>query len=387
MRHMAARILLPCALLVGAGAASAEKPSKTQELARRVVTQSAGVKPGEVVLVYGLPRDLTLLEDLVIEVERAGGSPILQLGTERIYRESLVGTEAYDGSLRRAAKGMAELIDVRIGLDDTQTEGLLADIPAERLEKRARANEPVNEIFRKRKIRGVFIGNDLYPTPWRAKQQGLAPAALAKSFWDGLAVDGAELKTRGDAVARALVGKDVHLTAPNGTDLRLSTQGTKTWVSDGVVSPEEVAAGQYVTFLPAGEVAVIPTPGTGDGQVVTDEFTFEGKLVKKLTLKLEKGKLVSFTGEGPGFARLKEIYDGGSAGKDELSWLDVGVNTHVAQMKRGNFVAGGSVNLGTGGNAWCGGSNTATAGLGASPTHATLEVDGKVVIENGKLKL
>src|SRR5436305_8536678 len=47
-------------------------PTDLKQLAQRIVTQSAGVKEGDVVLISGAVRDMELLDDIDIEAQKAG---------------------------------------------------------------------------------------------------------------------------------------------------------------------------------------------------------------------------------------------------------------------------------------------------------------------------
>ena len=65
-------------------AAPAKAPTDLDQLADRVVTQSAGVKEGEVVLITGQSSDGELMEDLAVGVRKAGGFPIVLYDTDRL---------------------------------------------------------------------------------------------------------------------------------------------------------------------------------------------------------------------------------------------------------------------------------------------------------------
>jgi hypothetical protein len=45
------------------------------------------------------------------------------------------------------------------------------------------------------------------------------------------------------------------------------------------------------------------------------------------------------------------------------------------------------VSIGTGNNMWAGGTNNATGGTGGHLAGATVKIDGKVIVENGTLKI
>ncbi len=64
------------------------------------------------------------------------------------------------------------------------------------------------------------------------RREGYAASsvALSKTFWDGVNLDYAQLQTRGEQVKTALAaGKELHITNPNGTDLKLQMGGRRYW--------------------------------------------------------------------------------------------------------------------------------------------------------------
>ena len=71
-------------------------------------------------------------------------------------------------------------------MDSGDTEGVLADIPPARLAERGKTFEPLTAESKKNKVRNVNIGNDLYPTEWRAKRFEMPLDNFAKLFWDGV---------------------------------------------------------------------------------------------------------------------------------------------------------------------------------------------------------
>lgn len=366
-------------------------PTDLQELARRVVTQSAGVKEGDVVLITGNARDMELLENIDIEVEKAGGHPLLTVGSDRLAKKYYAEVpEKYDAREPKVGLALANLANVQITVDTNEDEAVLAGVPRARLAATSKAGEPVGALFRQRKVRTVEIGNGLYPTEWRARRFETPHADFTKLFWEGVNVDYASLQATAERVRGALAGKELHITHPNGTDLKVNIEGRPVLVSDGIVSDDDVAKGSFNVYLPAGEVMVAPPAGSGAGKFVVDKTYFEGKEVTNLTMTFEGGKLTSVAGEGPGFAAMKADYDARGAGKELLGFVDIGINPNVRlapTSKYGNWVSAGMVTVGTGGNTWAGGTNNTGYSLSGHLPGCTVKLDGKVIVENGALKI
>ncbi|HEY2846387.1 MAG TPA: aminopeptidase [Pyrinomonadaceae bacterium] len=373
--------------------ASDTKKSSTdlKQLAQRIVTQSAGVKEGDIVLVDGGARDMELLENIVVEVEKAGGQAMLTTESDALGKRSYDEVpDKYDSQAPKLGLALAKIANVSIAVDSQEAEAPLADVSPVRLAARAKAASPVNAEFIKNKVRQVAVGNDLYPTEWRAKRYDMPFDAFTKAFWDGVNVDYTDLQARGEQARKALAGKEIEITNPNGTSIKFNLQTRPAYISDGVISAEDIAAGNLSVFLPAGEAAVLAAPNSGTGKFVVDKDYFQGKEVHNLVLNFENGKLTSMTGEGDGFAGLKAAYDAGGDGKDLLSYVDFGINPNYvlpAGSKYGSWVSSGMVSLGSGNNTWAGGTNNSTGGAGGHLAGCTVTIDGKTVVDKGELKL
>jgi leucyl aminopeptidase (aminopeptidase T) len=366
-------------------------PTDLNQLAQRIVTQSAGVKEGEIVLIAGSARDMELLENLVTEVQKVGGYPFLEIDSERMTKRSYTDVDAkYDTKEPKLGMALAKMVNVTINVDSTETDGLLTDIPVARRQARAKTGAPVNAEFIKNKIRSVNVGNELYPTEWRAKRFEMGTDAFAKLFWEGLNIDYTNLQATGEKARAALAGNELEITHPNGTNLKVSLETKPAYISDGIISADDVEKGNLSVFLPAGEAAVIPAANSGDGKFVAQTIFFEGKEVKNLTFNFAGGKLVSMSGEGEGFNLLKAQYDASGEGKDILSFIDLGINpsyTLPPNSKVGNWISAGMVTVGSGNNTWAGGTNASTGGTAGHLSGATVKIDGKMIVENGVLKL
>ncbi len=419
---MTPRILIPstlaCAVLLAAcnqapqaPAATAAEPASSastapaatpaapsvdlDQVAERIVTQSAGVKEGEVVMISGLSHDADLLEALAVAVRKQGAFPWLMYGSERLGKRLFFDVPAkYDSQQNPAEMAMVKVVDVAISLGNGQTQDLFEGADPARMAARSKAGLAGADAMRAKGVRMVEIGNGLYPTSWMAERMGLEQAALSKMFWEGLNVDYTSLQARAGEVQAKLAGaRDVHVTHPNGTDLRFSIAGRKVVASDGLISEADRKAGGAAlsVYLPAGEVMTSAVPGSASGKLVETLNFFRGKPVDNLTMEFAGGKLVTMTGSGAGFADLKAEYDAvQEPGKDQFGAFDLGINPNItlpATAKVGNWVPAGTVSVGFGADVWAGGSNTSPYGRFVNLSGATVTLDDAVVVDKGALKL
>ena len=377
------------AVTADAAAPSAATPN-LDAIAANVV-RSMRVGEGDVVAITGTVRDLELLEDLVTETRKAGGSPALFLTTERIVRRSYDDVpEKYDALPPQWDRIMAEEADVVFVVDAGETPDLLAHVPPARVQARGRAAAPFQAQSFKRGVRVIEVGNGLYPTSARAERFGLTRDELARHFWDGLAADPEALRRTAEQLKPILTsGKQLRLTQPNGTDLTFQLD-SRTYVNDGAISDADVKAGgaDVLKYIPAGELYARVVQGSANGKVVADHYDFQGKDIPGLTIEVANGKITSITAPS-GVEPLLAAYGNTKDGRENLSIVDIGLNPGIPAApgsKVLTYVPAGMITVFFGSDVWAGGTNAAPFGITQFLSGATLAVDGKAIVENGIIK-
>ena len=369
-------------------------PTDLEALSNRLVTQVAGVKEGEIVFVNGGVRDMELLENISTDVRKAGAFPLLTVGSDRLFKKYYEEVpDKYDSQAPDLDLKLATLPAVVFGVESNEADDIAAGIPVARMAAVSKAGEPVGDVYLKRNVRQVNIGNNLYPTAYRARRFGMSQDDLAKTFWEAVNADYTGVQTTGESVKTQLsAGKELHITNPNGTDLKVKIEGRPFFVSDGIISADDMKKGgpAVSVYLPAGEVFCAPVPATAEGTVVESQTFMNGKEVTDLKLTFTGGKLTNLSGSGPGFEDLKKEYDARGDGKELFAFVDFGINPNFKvwpASKLGNWIQSGMVTVGTGNNTWAGGNNTVSYGLTLFLPGSTVTLDGKTIVENGVLKL
>ncbi len=374
--------------------ASKKPPIDFEQLAQRLVA-NAGVKEGEIVLVAGQMQDAELLEDIAVNVRKAGAFPLVEYGSDRLSKRLFFDVpDKYDAQTDAAGMKLAGMVNAIITVSDSMAEDLFEGADPNRLAARGKANEAVGKEFIKRNVRTVELGNGFYPTAWRATRYQMSQDDLSKMFWEGVNIDFADLQTRGEQVKTTLAaGNDLHISNPNGTDFKVRVQARPVLVSDGVISAQDMKKGgaAVAVYLPAGEVYTTPVPGSAEGKIVHTKDFYRGKQIDNLTLTFAGGKLTSMTGSGPGYAEYKADYDAvPDARKNLFGFVDLGINPSVklpASSQVGSWVPAGTITVGAGNNTWAGGDNSVSYGMTVYLPGSTVTLDGKAIIENGELKI
>jgi leucyl aminopeptidase (aminopeptidase T) len=363
----------------------------TRGVARNLV-HAGMVKEGDKVLISGSVRDAPLLEDIAVEVMKAGAHPLITLTSDRLMQRSFFEVPArFDNVTSPVGRLLVDEFDVQINLDVGENEAVLAGVPMSRRAARAKAAQPNNDAFFKRHVRSVNLGNGLYPTATLSRRLGVTQPSLINAFWRASAVSPTTLRTRANTLRQAFAnGQVVTLTAPNGTNISFRVDLDRALISDGALTEERVKQGSAAasTWLPAGELMLPATNGSANGKIVLDRYLLDGRLIRGLTLVFERGALTSMTAAND-FSGLKSIYDAAGGDKNRFGYIDIGVNPETRlPVGSGRIVwtAPGSVVIGFGDNRGFGGSNTSDFGFAAQLSGATVTVDGTPVVANGRLR-
>jgi leucyl aminopeptidase (aminopeptidase T) len=295
----------------------------------------------------------------------------------------------YDSQTPAIAMKLAGIADVVINTESDEGR-TLQGVDPKRIVAQGNAYAPVAALMQKRGVRRVALGNGLYPSAERAEQLGTSREALADMLYDGVDADYHALQSSGQRVRQVLAGgKEIHITNPNGTDFKAGISGRPITVNDGIISAEDRKKGGAATavWLPAGEVYLTVVPGTGDGTVISDRFFFQGKPVEGLRLVFKAGKVTSMTAKD-GIEPVQAAFDAAGPGRDALAVIDVGINPGIKSPENipvHVWGKAGSVSVSVGNNAWAGGNNQVSFSLDAYSSGSTLTVDGKPLVQDGKL--
>jgi aminopeptidase len=362
-------------------------------VAAQLATRNLRVKQGEPVLIFGTPEQMQLLEDIAVQVRKAGGWPVITIGSDRLARLAFDSVPPErDTDPPQANLALARAFPAMIAVEGAQSDTTLRHIPPERFEARAKAAQPVMAQINRLNRRIVFLGNGMFPTEENAREQGMSREELDRQFWDGVNVNPDAMASAGEAVRAALrTGRTVRVTSPAGTDLTLTLAGNQPYFSDGVITDEDAKSGPQAqtVWLPAGEVYVRVAPGSANGTIVADRLTSEGDEIEGLRVEVKDGRVTTLTAT-KGLERFKARYDAASAGKDAVTVLDIGVNPNMTvpeNSKLRTFMPAGMVTVFVGNDTWAGGKNDASFGVPLFLTGAQVTIDGKPIIEGGKLVL
>ncbi|MFT3695997.1 MAG: aminopeptidase [Kofleriaceae bacterium] len=372
-----------------AATASADPKPDLAAIAEKIVTKGANVKEGEIVEIAVGPRDLELAEELAVAVHNHGAFGVIVYLSDNEYRKELAGPAKYDSKTDAGALALAKAVNVRITLEPLRDNSVFDKLTPERAAVMRAAGKPILDTLQKRSVRQIDLSNQLAPSADRAKDYGITEAELAKIWMNGLAADYSAIQTKGGALKDLFAkGAELHITNPNGTDIKMKVKGRKSFVSDGVLTDEEVKQGGAAvnSWLPAGEFLIAPVPGTAEGTIVDDRWTYLGKEMLGVTAEVKAGKITNITAKS-GWDAYKSFADSAPAAGKEISGIDIGLNPAIKSTpKMRVFAAAGLISITTGYNVHMGGTNTEPFALAFQLAGSTITLDGVTIVDAGVLK-
>jgi leucyl aminopeptidase (aminopeptidase T) len=364
-------------------------------IAKRLVQQLA-LKPGERVLSIAHPGTFEdLLPYLRYEVMRAGG---VDLGVVGVLREPV--PDSFDAAvLRKGArearahyKAMFRDVDAAIMMPGANTSH-----PAY-LAMQDWLTDDLTEHRGRRTIHFHWIENGSaypiagQPLPSRPAMDATYQRALLQTDYSALA----EIERR---FAAAVKTGEVHITSPEGTDLRFRAGDRPANLQDGDASAARAAQGRVLVDheieLPAGVVRVAPLEDSVDGVIAFPPSQWDGRPVEALKLRFARGRIVDIAAASGKDAVEAELRKAGDAAR-AFREIGLGFNPLLAVPDRAPWIpyygyGAGVVRLSLGDNTELGGAVAAPAGQPAYVrwnffTDLTVTVGSTTWVRNGRLQ-
>ncbi len=229
----------------------------------------------------------------------------------------------------------------------------------------------------------------------KALQHGTRVLSLPAVTPDQLVRGGAEADFEAQApvvrrVADALsAASTAHLTTPAGTDCTFDLRGRTGNAHDCILD----RPGKFSAF-PNIEANISPVDGTAEGILVFDgsipNLRLGGPLRDPVVCTIAKGSIAKVEG-GHEAGMIRQVWASmGDAAVYNIAQLAIGLNpaililTGVWAQDHGAF---GTVHIGIGTSANLGGTTKAAAHFDGMMNTPTLKLDGRVLLEDGQLRL
>ncbi len=215
-----------------------------------------------------------------------------------------------------------------------------------------------------------------------------ARTVIMRSITEDTMIHGAMLADYNEvsALSNRLAGKlsqtkKIRLVTDLGTDVTFNVEGRKGLALGGIV----IEPGTFTT-LPSGEAAIAPLEGATQGRIIID-FAMDGigRFNQPIELDVKDGRVISIAG-GKEAQGLKRLLEG-----DENAFVvaEFAIGTNPESRMIGNMaedkILRGCVHVAVGDNHTIGGQCQSRVHLDGIILNPTVELDGQLVVDKGKL--
>lgn len=360
--------------------------SFNEKFAKQIVLESMRISKGESVYIWTAREALDLAEAIALECDIVGAKPLINTYSDNYMKESLIKTqEKYVETVPKHMLSAMESTDVYIGLGKPA----LAEVPVSKIGAWRRSRKPVNDTIDEKKIRWLGV---TYPTPGRAKDSGMSPKKFRDIILSSLDIDYKKLVEKGkDIVNKVSKSVNVKVTSDKGTNIQFQVKDRKWIIDDGVIGQEDIEFGDVGLNLPCGEVFVCPIEESAEGTAFFDVPTdYWSHKITGIKLEFKKGKIVSFDVE-EGKKEFSDALAAATGDKDKIAEFAIGLNPKarfINDILVDEKVLG-TIHIAIGDNKGpaYGGKNNSSIHWDLIMTRPTVEVDGKTIMDDGKLKV
>jgi len=356
------------------------------KLATNLVRNCLRITPEDNVTVFFYPHTQKLAEEVAIECFKVGADVLLDMYTDPYYEAYMKYLSVE--SLRKPSvfcRGLTDLSTAQFWLGSTYDPAIFRKVPDEKMVANDEAENLAHLPARERKVRSLFVALGQVTRP-RAKAYGFPFAPWERMVQEASSVSPSKLSKDGRKLAAVIeTGRDLQVTARNGTDLTLALKGRPGLVYDGIVDEDDIERGALDAAIPAGSAAVVPDETQGDGTVVFDVPTaWAGRTIRNLRWTFSGGRVVTWEGDRVAM-RLKAQWMQAAGDRDRIAWFSIGLNPRAKVGFLQNNIVRGAVDIAIGGNGYTGGTNKPGFNYDGVIPEATVEVDGKPIVRDGNL--
>jgi leucyl aminopeptidase (aminopeptidase T) len=356
---------------------------------KALVERAVGLRRGEELVVVSWTHTLPWATACVGEARRLGARATLLLEDEGTFWKSIEiapATRAWAGispSVRAALREADALVYFPGPADRPRMRAL----PPTRQAPFHGLDEAWLALCRAAKVRGVrcLMG---YVSDAQADRWNIPGALWRSQMIRGIVdSDPAAARAAGARAARLLAkGRELSLTAPNGTDVHLKLRNRTPWVDDGRIDREQRLHRPSVTTVPGGTVVVAVDERSARGTAIADRPSYlsQGR-VDGGQWDLERGRLTEFWYTS-GSESFEIEFANAPRGREVLGLIAIGLNRALpAGVPQAEDAAAGTVTLAIGGNTAYDGSNSCRYLSWLTLGEATVAVDGTPLVDRGEL--
>jgi leucyl aminopeptidase (aminopeptidase T) len=341
-----------------------------RRVARKVLTETLGMKKGEALTVETWNNGLDFARFVVAEARAMGCTALTVFEDEGAYVEGV--RRAPKDSLGLMGKNEYTLLagtDAYVFVPGQALSSYSRTLTPAELEDSTRYNSSWYDAAAKAKLRGArfafgYVGKDL------ARMLGKSVEKIVKEQLEAALTDYGEVSRRGANLASKLSDGSETTIESGGSSLRFSLRGYLE-IEDGLVDEKDLADGNNMTYVPPGYVTKELEPESVEGKLKLSATLTRYGVLAGAELEFKNGVLIGWKGEDRGI--LKKLLNPIPEGKRKLTVLGIGTNPAMRYgLGQDRFVSG-AVFLGG-------------LGLNVFARKATVSAAGNLLVSKGVLR-
>lgn len=395
MKHSNVKAILFClfvSLILSTGYGWSQK-TDYNTLAANIVKNVAQIKPGEQVVVYGGKHLMDLLELIAQEVNLNGGNSIIVVNSDKVdYTYFHDVPVEYLKTENTTFTSLWKNADVVIALPSNEDfKSVYQDIPLEKFEILQRKYETLYSSLNDSKVREVYVR---IPKQELAANHDIPFDEFNQMYWTAISANTDDLKEKSAKISGMMRNcKKIKITSEDGTDFTCDLVGRPCVIKDGSFTPEKMSSKRFddrLIEIPAGTLIIVPDETSGTGTLVSPNDQCNFKTIHNVKFSVKNGLITSWDTENEKDC-LNEVLQAFPEDGKRLGYIVLGYNSMIKKPGKDASwplqESEGMVTIGFGNNQTMGGNNKSNYAYFLALPNATVELDGKVLIRNGKLEL
>jgi leucyl aminopeptidase (aminopeptidase T) len=366
---------------------SESSPEPGTQVARNVLAKTLRLRRGENVVIETWSETLPWAKPFVTEARRMGVNPVMLFEDEDAFWESVQG-----GQTRQTGRvGTHEWA----ALDKTSGYVFffgpsrwprISELPPDKLAGFAAYNPEWYRRAARAKVRGarMYLGRT---SPSAAERWKVDLDDWREELLRASLVSPGELHRLGARIgARLRTGKQVQVSHRNGTEISFRLGKFPLQLDDALVDSADLKMGNNMATIPGGVVGVAIDHTSAEGVAVGNHTTYpDSGPVTGTRWTFAKGHLTDQSYESGGEPIQSAYAKAPRTGRDRLGYFSVGLNPELTKSPQMEDQELGAVLLQIGGNTFRGGKNASPFGAWLVVKGADVTVDGKPLLQEGRV--
>jgi leucyl aminopeptidase (aminopeptidase T) len=357
------------------------------QLAKNVLRNTLRLRSGENLIIESWSEALPWAKPFVAEARRIGAHPLLLYEDEEEFWDALkTGRSRQTGRVGSHEWAALEDASAYVFFFGPAEWPRLTDLPAKSRVGVAAYNAEWYRRASKAKIRGarMYLGrtSQLAADRWKLDLDTWREEMVRASL-----VPPADLHRLGSRIGeRIRKGKLAQITHPNGTELQFRLGRFPIQLDDSLVDAADIKAGNTMATIPGGVVGAAVDHTSAEGEIVGNHTTYpESGPVTGVRWKFVDGHLAAQSYESGGEPLEAAYAKAPRSGRDRLGYFSVGLNPEITNLPQMEDQEIGALMFSLGGNSFRGGKNKSPFNAWMVVKDADLSIDGKPVLQSGRV--